>query len=272
MILLVGRARAVLAALFAAGHVGMALTLQLGIFPLVSVVALVPFLPASAWDRLPTRRAEDLGERIADPLDASLPRGRLAGRVPALPRVRRRLATPLLASLVAVLILWNAAAVGVLAAPSEVQSVTRDRTWDMFAPAPPQADGWYVAAGRLDSGRKVDALRGGALRSGPPPNAAQTYPTSRWRKYLDALRGNAALRPPLAGYLCDRWDRTRDGDLATVSLSYVRQPTRFDGPEPIERVELGTYACEGDGLTASEARNGTTGTQEPSDHRAEGRV
>jgi hypothetical protein len=57
LILLTGRARTALVALFAGTHLGMALTMDVGLFPLVLTTGVLLFLPAGAWDAL-ERRAE----------------------------------------------------------------------------------------------------------------------------------------------------------------------------------------------------------------------
>jgi len=52
LILLTWWPRAALAAAFVGAHLGMFLTMHLGLFPFVAVVALLAFLPPVVWDRL----------------------------------------------------------------------------------------------------------------------------------------------------------------------------------------------------------------------------
>lgn len=52
LVLTTGRRRLALVAAFALGHLGMAATLRLGLFPAISLAGLIAFLPASLWDRL----------------------------------------------------------------------------------------------------------------------------------------------------------------------------------------------------------------------------
>lgn len=61
-----GWARGVAAALFAALHLGLALFMKLGWFPLVSVAAWIPFLPSGLWDFFAkrTRTPERLGVKV----------------------------------------------------------------------------------------------------------------------------------------------------------------------------------------------------------------
>ncbi|MDY6764979.1 MAG: HTTM domain-containing protein, partial [Halobacteria archaeon] len=53
LILLRGRSRAVFASLFVVMHLGMLLTMNLGLFPLISIAGLIPFLPREVWDGVP---------------------------------------------------------------------------------------------------------------------------------------------------------------------------------------------------------------------------
>jgi hypothetical protein len=55
LVLLTGWLRAALAAAYAGMHLGMLASMQIGVFTLISVVALVPFLPGVVWDALPAR-------------------------------------------------------------------------------------------------------------------------------------------------------------------------------------------------------------------------
>ncbi|PSQ39975.1 HTTM domain-containing protein, partial [Halobacteriales archaeon SW_12_71_31] len=54
LVALTGRRRTALVCAFAGAHLSMFLTMRLGIFPLISLAALVPFLPPSVWDRVET--------------------------------------------------------------------------------------------------------------------------------------------------------------------------------------------------------------------------
>jgi len=247
LLVLRGRARTLLVAAFGAAHLGMALTLNLGPFPLVSIAALVPFLPAGAWDRLAprfgdrSRALERRGRRLA----ARLPGGR--GAAFASVPWGRRIRTAVVASLLVSMLVWNAATLGYVALPEAVSSSVdpAEYRWDVFAPDPRGTDGWYVAPGRLDSGRQVDAFHGGAVDWDRPPDVASSYPTHRWLVYLLELQrpANAALRPGFVSHLCRCWSARSGSELRRVTVYYVEQPTRLEGPEPTRRVRLIATDC-----------------------------
>jgi hypothetical protein len=255
LLVLRGWWRAAFAGLFAGAHLGMLLTMRLGLFPLISMAALLPFLPAVVWDelaaRVPTTVQRTLArarQNLARQLPATGVRFPGDGRVRrTVSRWKRRVVPALAACFLVVALAWTALSVGVVAAPDGVESVAdpEERRWDMFAPEPLGVDGWLVVPGEVESGATVDAFHGGEVQWEKPSDVAASYPSARWRKYVvDLWRSDDdALQSAFAGYLCERWDATHEDDLVRVSPHYVAQETRLDGPEPTRRVELGARAC-----------------------------
>jgi len=231
---LTGRARAALAGCFVVGHAGMVATIGIGVFPLVSIVALLPFLSESVWHRIWPDEP-----RALQRLSAVLPTGTV--RRPAAPAVAR-LRTPLLALALAGLLVSNAATVGALPAGG---SAVPEQSWDMFAPTPPLTDGWFVAPGATTDGRQIDAFTGESLRWDRPPDLETAYPSARWRKYMMGLRSDDTdpYREGLARHLCQRWDRSHERDLQRVGIVFVAEPTRVGEPDPQRRESLGQYRC-----------------------------
>lgn len=239
LVLTTGRTRALLAGTFAASHLFMAVTLRLGVFPLVSAAAVLLFVPTGVWDRV---------EERLDPLI-----DRLAGRGPR-PRSLRpvgsgmtgRSVRAVAVVLLAFVLVWTAAGVGLVTLPADVTGAVdpQERRWDMFAPEPLRTDGWYVTRGETTAGRQVDAFAGQATVD-PPPDATATYPSHRWYVYLTDLRrpSGASLRPAFARYLCERWDRRHDGELARVDVTVVTETVRLDGPDPRDRRRFETHSC-----------------------------
>jgi len=254
LLLLTGWARAAFAALFVGMHLGMALTMRLGVFPFLSIAGLIPFLPPVFWDRAGAAIREsrfagwlddaDLGERIG----RLLPERRISrGARREASRLARRLRGPVVGGLLALVLVWNAAALGYVALPEEVSESAdpKEYRWDMFAPEPRTADGWYVAPGRLESGERTDVFHNREVRWGEPPDVAASYRNVRWFKYTMDLRASAAepLRPHFADYLCEEWNASHDERVERVALYYVEQPIRLDGPDPTNRVKLYEGSC-----------------------------
>ena len=256
---LTGRWRGAFVGLFALMHLGMALTMQLGLFPFVSIASLLPFLPATVWDsamaRLGGAPPVNAGRQGLDRLSSWLPRITVGDVPPALQRLRSAVTTVIPIVFVVLILLWNLQHLGLNevvdadVSPDETEwalELTRtDQYWNMFAPNPLNTDGWVVAPGLLENGSRVDAFGGGQLTFDRPPDVSATFPNARWRKYLSRLwRYDTVHRDYFAEYLCDRWNRQRETRLENVTAVYMTQRTRIDGsPEPIDRVTLAEVDC-----------------------------
>lgn len=204
------RIRVAVVLTFVAMHLGFALCLELGLFPLTSAASWLVFLPASFWDRV--TRAPVRAET------APVLYGSTAAGVAAF-------------LLLAYVAWWN---VGVLDDRREMPIGLRragrmlglQQQWKMFAPAPPRADGWYVVAGRRADGSWGDALRAGrALDWRKPALVSATYPSQRWRKYLVNLsrKRYAGYRADYARWSCRAGCASAEPAWRGVRVVYVRE-------------------------------------------------
>lgn len=248
-----GWIRAVLAGAFASMHVGMAATMQLGLFPAAAVVALVPFLPGVVWDALApvTERVQQsaTAERVATGLRGRLP----LVSTPSLPAgVRdagRTAVTVALAGFLVAQLAYSAASVGFLPVPDAgpLDGEEPEARWNMFAPEPLSVDRWLRAPAETASGERVDAFHGGAFAWDKPPDVSATYPSSRWRKYVTNVAGadDQSVPDGLSRYLCERSPVGRTAAVRNVTVYSVEQPTRLGGDEPVRRVPLASTNCTG---------------------------
>lgn len=251
LILLAGWSRAAFASLFIGMHFGMFLTMHLGLFPLISITALLPFLPSVVWDSVDRFVEPVVGEHDEARWMSWCERVFPHPRTPKVPNdVRQgmeRIAPLILTCLLVFVLVWNAATLGYVRTPEQVEGTVNpaEHRWSMFAPEPRGTDGWYVVPGRLESGEEVDAFHQSAVRWDRPSDEGLGFPSHRWLVYLLDLQrpGYETLRPAFAEYVCQRWNETHDDDLTNVSVYYVRQPTKLDGPEPTERVEITNRSC-----------------------------
>ena len=240
LLLATGRVRTALVAAFAGGHLLMLVTLRIDLFPLISIASLIPFLPPRVWDGV-ERRVGPVAARTRTVV-GRLPRPQ--SRLPS--RVTRPTARTVAASLLAFVLVWNAAGLGLVSVSAPVDPT--ERRWDMFAPVPQSTDERFVPVGTTTAGERVDALRGGAPEF-HPPDTGTTYPNHRWYAYLTDLRGTPSLQSGFADYLCDRWERRHETRLTRIDLVVVEQSVRIDAPDPIRRQSLGRYDC---GVSPSE--------------------
>jgi hypothetical protein len=251
-----GRLRAALAGSLLAAHLSMALTLQIGVFPLISAAALLPVFPPFVWDRVERAvgPAADRARAAADRARAAAERTRAAG--PAFGRSRRavefpdrataeRVAAVVALVFLASLLAWNGMTLGLVDAPEPVATAAdpTDYGWKMFAPDPPTVDALLLATATTADGERVDALYGDPVAADRPPSDARAYPTARWRKYVTLL---AAAESPeridaLLAHLCDRPGGGTVDAAASVTVSMVEVDVSEDGETRVR--ELGTRRC-----------------------------
>lgn len=266
LLLLTGWKRAALAAAFAAMHVGMALSMYLGLFPFVVVTTLLLFLPTPVWDRLlPPERVEQ-GRRVLQRVGfvslarASYPTFRQPEHLNRLRPYLRIAAAVLLVStllfvgLYNVQVLTNRAEVGPQDTVPEPLETYGERTyltqhWTMFAPDPLRETGWYVLPGTLANGSTVDVARGGPVTDQRPDelsdDLAAQYPNQRWRKYTSNLlsQGYGEERQLFLQYHCERWNRTHEVGLRRVEFEYVTLRTTKNGTVRQGTTRLAGHRC-----------------------------
>ena len=245
LVLTTGRRRVLAVAAYAAAHVGMLLTMRLGLFPLVVVAMLSIYLPAPVWDRL---------ERVVAPAAGRTagPRDRLRARLrddPSLPssvaRAGRVAGTVVVAVLLVGSVIWPATALAGVERPGEAADVETDGyVWRLFAPTPPTTVRWVVAPATLATGERVDALDGSAV-DWTPPDAADTYPSTLWHRYRAETRNaGAATRRPLGAYLCRRGAPGREAAVRSVSVYLVEEPIPAVGGGDRRRIEVVSRDCD----------------------------
>lgn len=255
LVLAIGRLRIAVVAAFLGAHLGMLVTMRLGLFPLVVGAMLLPYLPSSVWDRLErSATAASLDARLAglagSVLDAaSVSRGAgVPGRSDLPPSVRRLGRTVAVVVLVAALltsVLWPAAALGAAeGTPADRIVETDDYPWTLFAPNPPTNVVWFVAPVTLASGEEVDGLHGGPVDWSEPADAADRYPSALWLRYLNELQGaGEGEYRPLAAYLCRAAGARTGGQPTTVSIYALERPVEAAGGGDVTRHERYRGAC-----------------------------
>ena len=248
LVVATGRRRTGLALAFVSAHLGMAATMRLAVFPYVMSAVLLLFLPPDAWDRVEavgSRLSASAGLTGTDHTHRS-DGGSDARTEPTTPSRARHVvgigAAALLAGFFLALVWWQAAGVGLVDLPAqESTGGLSEVSWSFFAPNPPDASGWYVVAGTLESGDAIDLRDGGAIAFDRPPDAAETYPTTLWHQFGFRMKSAGESRyRPVAAYACERSDR----DVASVTVFHVEQPVDADGPvgEP-DAEERVSVAC-----------------------------
>ncbi|WP_265107970.1 HTTM domain-containing protein [Halosolutus halophilus] len=270
LLLLTGFGRAAIASLFAGMHLGMLVTLRIDLFPLIVVAGLLLFYPPRAWDgavavsaRLgiaaPLRRAlERLQTTVPvlavpefDVPDVDRPRAPSLSAVAARGRVLFATVIPWL--LLVLVVLSNGEAVGYTEVPDPgaeiLDTLQADQSWRMFAPNPTSTAQWLVVPGELEDGSKVDVLHDSEVDWDRPPNVDTTYDTARERKYVSNMRyaDNENHRSYFANYLCERWNRTHETNVETLTVYGMSDRSGpYDEAPDVTEYQLIEYDCSGE--------------------------
>lgn len=250
---------------FVALHVGLAVTLELELFPWTCIAAWSALLPGAFWDfLLRGPRARRAAEQLAAVCRRCVLWARPVLRRPEQPRLTSGWIPNLVAALLVVyVLLWNVREIDLdyfapKILPRSLNFIGRttglDQRWDLFAPFPLQEDGWYVAQGVLHQGQVVNLWQPGeALPWDKPDPVGRLYSNRRWRKYLINLWNPkyADQRQPFASFLRWRWNEEHSGQdpvrrVKTVRLVYRLEKTPPPGqplPEPVS-VPLGQWTFD----------------------------
>lgn len=245
LVLTTGRTRTAAVAAYAVAHVGMFLTMRLGLFPLIGVAVLLPFLPSGVWNAL-ERRLPSVPPSVTERLDNY--EKNPAGRSRAVGRLKR------VAPAVAVFFLlftafWQVAALGYAPVPDSVGSdseidLSDHYSWSMFIVDSTPQDRWYVASTTVGSDEVRMSLFAEVEGTDRPPDVSDTYPTALWHRYMNSLRFAGETEDhAFADYLCRRAHEEYGEAVKEVSLDYVEQTARPDGYGETERAEMLRMSC-----------------------------
>ena len=227
--------------LFVGFHLGLALFMDVGPFPLYTMALWPAFLPSAFFDDwLPRLRAQTPRPPAGDPW------------------LRQHVAGQLFAAIALVFVIGHVATHAErwrdpgrrLPSPlvyfGKLFQLQQD--WDMFGPNPPQRDIWPLIAGEYEDGSRLDLLSGEPYEPHKPEDMPAYLGSFRARLYFRALYWN---EPPLpipklhAGYANAHCRRAADegSGLRAVHFRVGVEDTRVSGDHPIVYPERGRITC-----------------------------
>jgi hypothetical protein len=124
-----------------------------------------------------------------------------------------------------------------------------EQKWDMFAPYPTKADGWYVIPGKLKDGTEIDLWTGRtAITYEKPARVEKMYADSRWRKYMLNLRQDnyKGHRLWFGRYWCRTWNAEHTGEkqLENFQVIFMRETTLPNyQTAPLEKNVVWRHEC-----------------------------
>ncbi len=245
-------------------HMGIFLTMQIGLFPWTCIAAWLMFLPSIVWDgaekalgdklRSLARRTVAFRTWIAEGAQRIAAR---FGKPPAPQEELGPVGSVFVVAYSLVVFTCNFMTLpqvnGKVPLPVAVAEVILGlhQRWAMFAPYPSARDGWYQVVGTQSGGRRLDIWNGGAPTDARPANVLDTYRDVRWNKYLSmiAFDDPNRFRPYFARYFCLNWNASHSGDdrIDHVAINYFLKITPPPGKPfpPVQRQLFWQQSCSG---------------------------
>ncbi|TGE22458.1 HTTM domain-containing protein [Hymenobacter aquaticus] len=249
-------------------HLGISLTLFVGLFFLINMASVLGLLPPVVLDWLDKRLArgrQRLGPRVAARLARVRPhlaRLRLPVRLRLEPGFQltdsrrallRHLRNAAVTVLLGYVLWWNLDSVN---QPSLYMSQPLrwfgylfrvDQHWGMFAPAVFKDDGWYILDGTTRQGQHLDLNRQGQPTTyAKPASVVALFKNDRWRKYSEnyLFVSNEYMRPYYCNYLLRIWheDPTHP-PLRRLEVIYMKEVSLPDYQVSVPKREL-LCGCE----------------------------
>lgn len=221
-------------------HTGIALTMNIGLFPFVCIAPLIAMMPGRFWDlftpELPTMAKGLIQKGFIYNLKNSLLFMMIIYivfyNIGSLPYSRIKMPSSML---------WIA------------YVLQQNQYWNMFSPNPPRDDGWIVVAGTLENNSKVNLFDrvGQPLNFHKPDHRDLFYKDQRWRSYLKELRyvGKKGYQVAYGNYLCHSWNKSHRGGqkLDEIEFIYMMELLSKDLKikSPPKPKIIFTYSCSG---------------------------
>lgn len=234
-----------------------AMTLFIGLFPLIGIVTVIGILPSLAMDRL-EKIVGKIKIRAAESFHAISNYVQYIIRWKA-PVYRRSSAfenikTATLVFLVVFVFDWNFSNLSFI--DSKLSDGLRpigytlrlDQNWGMFAPGVFKDDGWYIMEGVTEKNKCVNILgEGRDVCYEKPASVTGLFKNDRWRKYTEnmILTYNTFMR----GYFCNYYKRiwnenSMDNKIKALRIVYMSEFTLPDYKYSTPKREV-LWECEG---------------------------
>lgn len=228
-------------------HIGISLTLFVGLFYLINIASISGLLPKQAMDwaekkllasfRRPlTGQFQRLLKDFKSPAQLRL---EFSMQKPPLNKRQLRYAREGFVTFVLLYCIWWNLSGATAQVPAMPDSTTWfgnllrvDQRWGMFAPAVFKDDGWYVLEGRAANGQLIDLNRQGKEADyAKPASVVSMFKNDRWRKYSEnyLFVQYEFLRPYYCNYLVRRWNEAHPSNpVKELQVVYMKEYTLPD--------------------------------------------
>ena len=188
-------------------HIGIGLAMSIGLFPVISMVAWLPLLPSSFWNRFSGSPAATHVSRFDSPL-------RFSGT-----KLSFKLSQFICGIFCFVVVGWNIANIeslkllpmrNTLLAPV-AYPLAMDQYFQMFG-KPPNQNPWFVYEATLKNGESIDIFRDQPVDHARPEWVRKSFPGFHWRKIHRNLLDKRLefLRESLLAHAVKRWNEQHE--------------------------------------------------------------
>lgn len=256
--------RMVFVALVGTLHVGISVTLYVGLFFLIGLATLIGLLPQSVMDRIEKRTSliRSLGRKFASPIAELFKKSGMLqfsfkAKLSELAQFQLRLIyRGVLFFVICYNLLW---CIGMISNSTLRVSdnflwfgytFRFDQNWGMFAPSVYKDDGWYIYEAELeraDAGGEKQLIdlnrKGEAVTYEKPENIIRLYENDRWRKFGEIWQLQTdVVKKEFCRYLKNKWNRKHpEKRIGALRIVYMKETTLPDyEPVKVER----TVPCD----------------------------
>ncbi|QMU30684.1 hypothetical protein [Adhaeribacter radiodurans] len=223
-------------------HLGISVTLFVGLFYLINLVSFIGLLPAPAlnwFDAKLLPHIQNLGYRlrrfsfnIKNPIQLRFNWQLPAARKAILIIVKEGFVI----SVLLYVIWWNFSNVPQINHPMPVSVrwpgmlLRVDQHWGMFAPEVFKDDGWYILEGVTATHKHIDLNRNGQpVTERKPESVVALFKNDRWRKYGEnyLFVNNAFMRPYFCHYRLRIWNEAHrpEDKVSELQVIYMKERT-----------------------------------------------
>ncbi|QCR24238.1 HTTM domain-containing protein [Pontibacter sp. SGAir0037] len=229
-------------------HIGISLTLFVGLFYLINIASVAGLLPPKVMDwidkrllasfrRPKTGQFKRIFQRFKSPATVNF---QLQIHRPLISApLKRQLRDVFVASVLLYCFWWNLTGAGVKNIPKLPDNarwagylLRVDQHWGMFSPVVFKDDGWYVLEGHTEDGKMLDLNQQGKEADYiKPASVMALFKNDRWRKYSEnyLFVHNSFMRPYYCNYLVRRWNESHpDQPVKELQVVYMKEPSLPD--------------------------------------------
>ena len=224
-------------------HLGLAMSMTLGIFPYICIAGWLLFVPGAVWDKL-SHVGGSIMIRLFNKWNSILGSIKwLSGR--RIEYSRRASELGVLGSSVVIAGLFFTLSSNMLYTGMMREgyyenvfkyiepvgnSLNLRQRWNMFAPHPPTKDGWFIAIANTEEGVPIDILAGKTeINWQRPQSVSSSYVNQRWRKYYEWVMNKWDPHARyLSEYLLARVERERSS-IQSLELLFMEEVTLPEG-------------------------------------------